>query len=241
MGVRHLQYPQKWNRYAYVENNPLALVDPDGADDFYVFVNHKPGEGVPINWKKIEANAKTNGHVIHKYDSEHTTSKDLTDALHQPGTHVIVVGHTVTNQNGSHAFGISTDSQNGAVGNNAQFVDTKGEVHDMTPTGPVLSQSVAVFGCNSSDLAGQYVNGTPLMGNVDGAKTFLGLESGRTDAENGTDVRTEDRMAESYLTTATSSSTVDLGAAAAAAQKTLDQSTYPVDKGDKVEVTRKDE
>jgi hypothetical protein len=111
----------------------------------------------------------------------------------------------------------------------------------MTPTGPVLSQSVAVFGCNSSDLAGQYVNGTPLMGNVDGAKTFLGLESGRTDAENGTDVRTEDRMAESYLTTATSSSTVDLGAAAAAAQKTLDQSTYPVDKGDKVEVTRKDE
>jgi RHS repeat-associated protein len=26
-------FPQRWNRYAYVLNNPLARVDPDGAQD----------------------------------------------------------------------------------------------------------------------------------------------------------------------------------------------------------------
>lgn len=27
------RYPQNWNRYAYVRNNPINLVDPDGRDD----------------------------------------------------------------------------------------------------------------------------------------------------------------------------------------------------------------
>jgi len=27
--------PQRWNRYAYVSNNPLALVDPDGREEFH--------------------------------------------------------------------------------------------------------------------------------------------------------------------------------------------------------------
>lgn len=72
---------------------------------------------------------------------------------------------------------MSTDSGNGAVGNNAKYVDTNKDVHNMTPTGVVNSQSVAIFGCSSTDLAGQWVNGTSLLGNVDGARTFVGLES----------------------------------------------------------------
>jgi RHS repeat-associated protein len=31
--VRHLLNPEKWNKYAYVLNNPLALVDPDGKEE----------------------------------------------------------------------------------------------------------------------------------------------------------------------------------------------------------------
>jgi len=34
---RTILSPQKWNKYAYVQNNPLAMVDPDGEDDYYVF------------------------------------------------------------------------------------------------------------------------------------------------------------------------------------------------------------
>jgi RHS repeat-associated protein len=31
--LKHLVNPQKWNKYAYVLNNPLALVDPDGKEE----------------------------------------------------------------------------------------------------------------------------------------------------------------------------------------------------------------
>jgi RHS repeat-associated protein len=34
MTARHLTNPQKWNKYAYVINNPLMRFDPDGMDDY---------------------------------------------------------------------------------------------------------------------------------------------------------------------------------------------------------------
>jgi hypothetical protein len=33
---KHLLNPQKWNKYAYVLNNPLSLVDPDGMEEMWV-------------------------------------------------------------------------------------------------------------------------------------------------------------------------------------------------------------
>lgn len=33
LGIKQVVNPQRWNRYAYVVNNPLALYDPDGQDD----------------------------------------------------------------------------------------------------------------------------------------------------------------------------------------------------------------
>jgi RHS repeat-associated protein len=33
LGIKQVGNPQRWNRYAYVVNNPLALYDPDGQDD----------------------------------------------------------------------------------------------------------------------------------------------------------------------------------------------------------------
>jgi len=33
LSARHLVNPQKWNRYAYVLNNPLAFFDPNGMDE----------------------------------------------------------------------------------------------------------------------------------------------------------------------------------------------------------------
>jgi len=35
--MRHVANSQKWNRYAYVHNNLLAFIDPDGLDDWFIF------------------------------------------------------------------------------------------------------------------------------------------------------------------------------------------------------------
>jgi RHS repeat-associated protein len=34
--IKHLLNPQKWNKYAYVLNNPLSLVDPDGMEEMTI-------------------------------------------------------------------------------------------------------------------------------------------------------------------------------------------------------------
>ena len=34
--VKHLMNPQKWNKYAYVLNNPLAMFDPDGKEELTI-------------------------------------------------------------------------------------------------------------------------------------------------------------------------------------------------------------
>ena len=36
MNLKHLANLQKWNKYAYVLNNPLTLVDPDGLEETWV-------------------------------------------------------------------------------------------------------------------------------------------------------------------------------------------------------------
>jgi RHS repeat-associated protein len=33
---KHLMNPQKWNKYAYVLNNPLSLVDPNGEEEMWI-------------------------------------------------------------------------------------------------------------------------------------------------------------------------------------------------------------
>jgi RHS repeat-associated protein len=35
---RTILYPQKWNKYVYVQNNPLVRIDPDGMDDHHIVV-----------------------------------------------------------------------------------------------------------------------------------------------------------------------------------------------------------
>jgi RHS repeat-associated protein len=57
--------PQSWNRYAYVMNNPLGLVDPsglicDGADGVGIAVGGKPADGTGIfTQEECEANGGT--------------------------------------------------------------------------------------------------------------------------------------------------------------------------------------
>jgi RHS repeat-associated protein len=56
--MKFLANPQKWNKYAYVLNNPLAYFDPDGEQEFKVTIrafipdkNFKYPAGVGPTWK----------------------------------------------------------------------------------------------------------------------------------------------------------------------------------------------
>jgi RHS repeat-associated protein len=43
--IPHLTNPQSYNRYSYVNNNPLSYVDPSGFDDDATYV---PKDGSPL-------------------------------------------------------------------------------------------------------------------------------------------------------------------------------------------------
>ena len=100
MTARHLANPQKWNKYAYVINNPLANFDPDGMDDFKVFLNFLPGnvdahsqKQADAQWSQIAAAARQNGHTV---EFVKPTVDNYATAL-QSGSHVIDVGHSLVN------------------------------------------------------------------------------------------------------------------------------------------------
>jgi hypothetical protein len=46
---KNLFEPQRWNRYSYVLNNPLLLIDPDGKEAFVFVV----GRGGVRDWKSL--------------------------------------------------------------------------------------------------------------------------------------------------------------------------------------------
>lgn len=98
MTTRHIIDPQKWNRYAYVRNNPLAFVDPDGLDDFYVFL--PTASGVSAAWKAIQNEAPKYGNTVTIYTGKSATAEKFETALHSEGAHVVDAGHTVENYSG---------------------------------------------------------------------------------------------------------------------------------------------
>jgi hypothetical protein len=54
-------FPQRWNKYSYVQNDPLGSIDPDGLEDYKVFLAAPQAGG---NWDKAAAIAKANGHTL---------------------------------------------------------------------------------------------------------------------------------------------------------------------------------
>jgi hypothetical protein len=152
---RILAEPQRWNRYAYVLNNPLILVDPNGLWDIYVFRPEAKGNNAA--WNRAAADAKANGNTMHILNGSAATRGAYLDALKNGDAKVVFVGHSVDDATGKAGSLLLTGNQ--AVGKLSPFVNpdgTGGTVPSIATPGSIGAESVGAFACTSDTLSGQY-------------------------------------------------------------------------------------
>jgi hypothetical protein len=203
MSLKHLMLPQRWNKYAYVQNNPIGSIDPDGLDDYYVFRPLAAGNNA--TWNKIQADAPAHGNHVYMYNNDKATVKNLTNALHTPGAHVVETGHSLEtkDQNGNITAGSShmSDGNVGTIGVGKTKNADGQTVMDPTPPGNVQASTVGIFDCNSADLQELYPN-----------TTFTGINSGK---DQGTSVQALDDSAAAYTSTLVNGGSIDAATKAA--------------------------
>jgi RHS repeat-associated protein len=226
MTARHVANPQKWNKYAYVINNPLMRFDPDGMDDYVVFrafsgMNAKQWAAAE---KAITSSRDSQGR-LNTFHMGALTAEAFNKALSTPDTHVIFVGHSISEHEGGTPWGITLQSSGDTW--KTVSLGSGGTLHapdisSLTPfsptsDGPVTlrASEVALFACNSYDLASQYAG-----------SEFTGVQSG---SDGGTDISTIDLMAADWLTAGGGQAGVN------AANADINASVYPTDTGDNVE------
>jgi RHS repeat-associated protein len=236
--ARHLALPQKWNKYAYVQNNPLASVDPNGLDDYKVFI---VGPGIGGNWSQAQAAAETNGHTFTIYRGADASIQNFNRALGDPNARVVQVGHTSHEANSSVANAAVLANGRSAGQNSVQQVQTPtgtpGAVNvteQPLPQTTINANTVAIFGCNSWDLASQY-----------SSTNFVGLNSG---LNNGTTVQAEGAAGAAWVAADAAARPADGNPSANApnpvnaANQALSKSTDPADHdGDRVIERKKPE
>ena len=193
--LRTIAYPQKWNKYAYVQNNPLAMIDPDGEDDFYVFRPLATENG--RRWDAIRAEAPKYGNTVTIYNGNDATAGRFTNALNTEGAHVIDAGGHSVEDNQGNAVGILLGGNTG-VGSPAFTTDVGPAGTPLVPVGNIQASDVAVFGCNSTQLAPQFSD-----------TTFTGTRP-------TTNTVAEDTAAATYTDKLVRGGTVDQAATAAA-------------------------
>jgi hypothetical protein len=206
--LRHLISPQKWNKYAYVENNPLISIDPDGEDDFTVFRPLANSDGEM--WSQIKADAPKHGNTVTVYNGADATADRYVKALQSADSHVIFDGHGIEyadpDRNGLVTGGSVLLAGNVGVGVSQPENGTLMSVPD------VLASSVAVFGCNGADLKGQYGNAV-----------FTGTRP-------ATDTNAGDRGAGAYTSVLSTGGTV--GQATSASRVAITNATNAVNQND---------
>jgi RHS repeat-associated protein len=196
MTARHLTSPQKWNKYAYVQNNPLAMVDPNGEDDYYVF--RPTATSTNVHWAAIQSTATRNGDQVSIYNGGDAKAGRYTQALQTKDAHVIFAGHTVDTS--------SFEPVGVMLGGNVAVGDTQynSAKNPFVATPQVLASSVAIFACNSVGLGGY-------------SSTLF------TGSAPITELSAEDAGAQSYTMTLLQGGTVQ--AATAGAQSAMSVST----------------
>jgi RHS repeat-associated protein len=192
--------PQTWNRYAYVLNNPLRLVDPSGLIDeeqnqqqkpkvIYVFVAFTKEEQerrvVPDN-KKIPTfvgiaapdfqklkDSAPKGTTVQVFEGSEATVDKFKEALQDPNAAgVFFIGHSASDNPEARPY--VADGINLADGSFTE--DDKVDVK---------AQTVGVFGCDTKNVGGLFVGSDgkgPTVIGVDSGKDGLSATNGLTQA-----------------------------------------------------------
>jgi RHS repeat-associated protein len=164
--ARHLSYPQKWNKYAYVQNNPLTSIDPDGLDDYKIFIGAPEGGGGG-NWKRAELAARANGHTLQVFPGDKATLKNYNRALGDPNSRVIFIGHSTHDAQGTNGVQLFNGISAGTAS------QTTDQAASATVTGvTVNANTVGLFACDTKTIMGQYTTDNPNT-------SVVGVDSGK--------------------------------------------------------------
>jgi hypothetical protein len=171
-------YPQKWNKYAYVQNNPLASIDPDGLDDYKIFITRPDVSGSSSSkaWTEAAASAKAHGHTVEFFEGKDANVAAWGVARADPSARLVFVGdttHMPDDMSTRTAISLSGGRAAGPLSSVFEIgpVDASGTAQAVEapfPSTPVNANTVALFGCDSFGLAGQYSN----------VGSFVGVDSG---------------------------------------------------------------
>jgi RHS repeat-associated protein len=165
MTARHLTSPQKWNKYSYVQNNPLARIDPDGLDDYKVFITANAAN--PGGWDNAKQVLESRGHTLQVFTGGEATLERFVSARSDPGARVVFVGHSIGPSIDSDRTGIRLGDNGVLEGKIAQKQPLGGTPGAPWDAGSAKSNTVALFACQSADIANDY-SGTNFFGMFSG-------------------------------------------------------------------------
>ncbi|HYR76178.1 MAG TPA: RHS repeat-associated core domain-containing protein [Pyrinomonadaceae bacterium] len=163
LGLKQVVNPQRWNRYAYVVNNPLALYDPDGQDDdgqggskvidVFVAISSKQlhDAGVSVSQEALQKIGDKNGYKVNVHNLEQSTIANVEQSL-KTADATFVIGHSGPIIEGGKYIALK-DGKLGTVGVMTP-VDPKNP--DVTTSNGIKPESnanvVAMLGCGTESL-----------------------------------------------------------------------------------------
>jgi RHS repeat-associated protein len=160
--------PRKWNKYGYAQNNPLNSIDPDGLDDYKVFIAAPQAGGG--DWKSAQLAAEANGHTLQVFQGDQATLANWNKALGDPAARAVFVGHSTHNDTGTTGVRLIDGVSAGTVS------QTDDQSLSATVAGvTVNANTVALFGCDTQAIMGQYGPDGPL---ALGSAFVVGVDSG---------------------------------------------------------------
>lgn len=206
LSLKQVVNPQRWNRYAYVVNNPLALYDPDGQDDQgkgggkvidvfitippdqqkdYRTVNGKPaGEFKTPDWAKIQENAKKSGYTVNVHQLNESTPQAVANSLANSEL-TVIVGHGIDiNPQNPTKFTSEAAALNGGLIGDGGAQPATMDGTNIVATGEAIpitgTGTVGLFTCNSTDVLSNAFPGRLVISNdggPDGLTTLGALQS----------------------------------------------------------------